>query len=138
MKSSDALGQFTRFAAVGVAGFLVDVCVLYAVAGFAGWYAGRIISFLAAASSTWWLNRRFTFAGTNRDGAPSSTSALREYLKYLLTMLGGAAVNYLAYALTLKWVHLPMAPALGVALGSIAGLLVNFLLARHVVFSTDK
>ena len=135
MKSSDAPGQFIRFAAVGAAGFLVDVGVLYAVAGFSGWYAGRIISFWAAASSTWWLNRRFTFTQSGQAGGPS---ALRVYLTYLLTMIGGAAVNYVVYALTLKWVHLPMAPVLGVALGSIAGLLVNFFMARHVVFSSDK
>jgi len=59
---------------------------------------------------------------------------LREYLGYLVTMLGGAVVNYGAYVLVLHWATGPWAPAAGVALGSCAGLVVNFLSARYLVF----
>jgi putative flippase GtrA len=78
---------------------------------------------------TWALNRRFTFA-ERRSGA----SIAREYVRYLLTMVGGALVNYAAYVLTLHWLGGPLAPALGVAIGSCAGLAVNFLSARFLVF----
>jgi len=94
-----------------------------------GWYLARVLSFLAAATFTWAFNRRHTFAGRAAGG-----SIGREYLAYLGAMLGGGAVNYAVYALTLHWVQGPGAAALGVALGSCAGLLVNFLAARHVVF----
>lgn len=121
--------EFLSFAAVGAIGFGVDLGVLYLVAPASGWYGGRVVSFIAAATATWALNRRYTFA-QRRSGA----SIWREYLHYLLTMLAGALVNYGAYVLTLHWIGGPLAPALGVALGSAAGLVVNFLTARFLVF----
>ena len=51
------------------------------------------------------------------------------------TQLGGFSVNYAVYALML-WM-LPLVhrwPVLGVAAGSVAGLVVNFVLARRFVF----
>jgi putative flippase GtrA len=119
--------QFLSFAVVGAIGFVVDVAVLYLVAPLLGWYGARVLSFLAAATATWALNRRYTFRR-------SEASVLREYLGYLLTMLGGAVVNYGAYVLVLHWATGPWAPAAGVALGSCAGLVVNFLSARYLVF----
>lgn len=125
--------EFLAFGLVGVAGFVVDVSVLYLAAPWLGWYAARVLSFLAAATATWALNRRYTF--TTRE---SGTSLGREYLRYLVTMLGGAAVNYAVYVTTLHWIDGPWAPALGVALGSCAGLVVNFLSARHLVFRARR
>ncbi|MDB5732297.1 MAG: GtrA-like family protein [Variovorax sp.] len=122
--------ELLSFALVGIAGLAVDVAVLYALAPWLGWYGARVVSFWAAASATWALNRRFTFA--HRAGAGGSIG--REYLAYLATMLGGAVVNYGAYALALHWLHVPGAAALGVALGSLAGMGVNFLSARFLVF----
>lgn len=121
--------EFLAFAIVGAAGFVVDVAVLYLAAPVLGWYGARVLSFLAAATATWALNRRYTFSGRRSDA-----SVLREYLGYLVTMLGGAVVNYGAYVLVLHWASGPWAPAAGVALGSCAGLVVNFLSARYLVF----
>ena len=121
--------EFLAFAIVGAAGFVVDVAVLYLAAPLLGWYGARVLSFLAAATATWALNRRYTFRGR-----ASRTSVAREYLGYLATMLGGAVVNYGAYVLVLHWATGPWAPAAGVALGSCAGLVVNFLSARYLVF----
>ncbi|MBT2333279.1 GtrA family protein [Variovorax paradoxus] len=121
--------QFLSFAVVGVIGLVVDVAVLYLLAPLLGWYGARVLSFLAAASATWALNRRYTFSARS-----SNTAVLREYLGYLVTMLGGAVFNYGAYVLVLHWVTGAWAPAAGVALGSCAGLAVNFLSARYLVF----
>jgi putative flippase GtrA len=121
--------EFLSFVVVGAIGFGVDLGVLYLLAPYLGWYGARVISFLAAATATWALNRNFTFRERRSGG-----SILREYTHYLLTMVGGALVNYAAYVLTLHWVGGPLAPALGVAIGSCAGLAVNFLSARHLVF----
>ena len=132
--------QFLRFCAVGVAGFFVDAAALYMVAPVVGWYAGRILSFWAAATTTWILNRTFTFRShvdANRDTG-AEPGVLREYLSYLASMLGGAVVNYLAYLLVLHFVPWASAPLIGVAIGSCAGLVVNFLVARHIVFSATR
>ena len=124
--------EFIRFGLVGVAGFLVDVAVLYLAAPNLGWYVARGVSFLAAATATWWLNRCFTFAARERVGAPDAI--WRQYLQYVVSMLGGAAINYTVYVLTLHWLHDNGAGALGVALGSVAGLAVNYLSASRLIF----
>lgn len=123
--------RFLLFGFAGAIGFVVDVAVLYALAPLLGWYAGRVASFLAAASATWQLNRRLAFA----DADAASRRGWRQYLRYLASMLGGAAVNYAVYAATLHFAAIPHAAALGVALGSVAGLAVNFLTARFLIFS---
>jgi putative flippase GtrA len=121
--------EFLSFAVVGAIGFVVDVAVLYLAAPLLGWYGARVLSFVAAATATWLLNRRYTFSGRRSD-----VSLPREYLGYMATMLGGAVVNYGAYVLVLHWLAGPWAPAAGVALGSCAGLVVNFVSARYLVF----
>lgn len=125
--------EFLTFAAVGIAGLGVDISVLYVTSPVLGWYAARVVSFWAAASTTWALNRRYTFATRS-----SNTSIWREYTGYLLTMLGGAALNYAAYVAVLHWLDNRWAPALGVALGSCAGLTVNYLSARYLVFKGQR
>lgn len=128
-------GSFGRFCVVGAIGFLVDVGVLYALSNSLGWYAARVVSFFCAATATWALNRRHTFAANASTQAPGM---LREYLTWLASMLGGGVVNYLTYLLLLQWQAFGPMPALGVALGSVAGLAVNYLLARHVVFKPGR
>lgn len=121
--------EFLRFCVVGVIGFGVDVATLYATAAYFGWYGARILSFIAAATATWWCNRRFTFQAT-----PKATPLLRQYLRYLASMVLGAVLNYAVYAAVLHWMSMPFKAAFGVALGSCSGLAVNYLLARHLVF----
>jgi hypothetical protein len=125
--------RFIQFGMVGIAGLLVDLAVLYLLAPWLGWYLARTISFFAAASCTWGLNRTFTFR--RASGEQARLSLGREYLTYISSMLGGAAINYATYALTLHWMPGPAAPTLGVALGSCAGLLSNFTAARKLVFA---
>jgi len=127
--------SFAWFVVAGVLGLVVDIVVLYLLAPLFGWYAARVLSFMAAVTTTWLMNRRFAFAdGVRHD------SLLREYLSYVTAMLGGAAVNYAAYALTLHWLegHGRWVAALGVALGSLSGLTVNFLSARYLVFKKGR
>ena len=124
--------QLLRFGAVGIAGLLVDLAALYVLAPLLGWYGGRVLSFVAAASATWWLNRRFTFVAP--AGGPASLPIRHEYARYIGSMLGGALVNYTVYAFTLQLVATPWAPALGVALGSLSGMSLNFVAARYLVF----
>jgi putative flippase GtrA len=122
--------EFLSFAAVGAIGLVVDVVVLYLLAPLLGWYVARVVSFLAAATTTWAFNRRYTFAARIAAGG----SIWREYFSYLATMAAGAVLNYGAYVLTLHWVEGRWAAALGVAIGSIAGMGANFLSARYLVF----
>lgn len=125
-----------RFGIAGVLGFLVDAGVLYLLAPFFGWYGARVLSFWAAATATWLFNRRYTFADS---AAPGGAALWREYGTYLVAMLGGAAVNYAAYALTLHFMPpAAWAPLLGVAVGSVAGMGLNFVSARWLIFRTRR
>jgi putative flippase GtrA len=122
--------EFVRFALAGVAGLAVDIAMLYlALALGAGYYAGRVVSFLAAVWCTWQINRRTTFA----NGLLGS--AWRQWWRYLGAMLGGGLVNYAAYSLVIAFgpAH-PMLALAGVCAGSLAGMTVNFVSAKLLVF----
>ena len=124
--------QFLRFSLVGGAGFLVDVGVLYAMrrAGL-DLYSARVVSFLAAASFTWLGNRLFTFApGRRRDARLGG-----EWAAYIGAMAFGGLVNYGVYAALITWLPPFRAhPWLAVAGGTGAGLLINFVMARRILY----
>lgn len=124
--------QFLRFATVGAAGFVVDAgCLHLVVHGLgAGLYAGRLVSYLTAATFTWALNRRFTFPG-QRDH-----KLTREWLRFLAANAAGGLINYTVYAVLVNAFDMvSMWPVIGVAAGSMAGLIANFILSRRWVFN---
>jgi putative flippase GtrA len=126
--------RFLLFCVAGTIGLAVDISVLYALAPLLGWYVGRLVSFFAAATATYLFNRRWTFA----DASAASREGARPYLRYLASMLAGAAVNYGVYVATLRFVPIEHAAALGVAFGSIAGLGFNFLAAHFILFPSSR
>jgi putative flippase GtrA len=122
--------ELMRFGVVGVAGFVVDAGVLTAAIalGLGPWF-GRVLSYLAAATATFALNRAWTFRGAAR-GRP-----VRQWALFLVVNLVGFVFNYGTYAALIAWVPLVAAtPVLGVAAGSLAGLVGNFVLSRRFVF----
>jgi len=124
-------GEFLRFGIVGTAGFLVDTAALYAAlhALGLGLYGGRVFSYLVAATFTWAMNRRFTF----KDAA--AQSAAGQWGKFVAANAVGAVVNYATYAALVTYVSIVAAyPVLGVAAGSIAGLVFNFAASKRFVF----
>ena len=126
--------EIMLFAISGALGFAVDAGIVqFLVREFAiNPYAARLVSFLAAATTTWYFNRHFTFAGR------SNGSRRRELLRYLVAMAFGFALNYGAYALCIMfWPLVRHWPAIGVAAGSIAGALVNFLSSKYWIFRVE-
>lgn len=128
--TKSTLSQFLRFGISGGIGFVVDVAVLYlAMAAGANFYLGRGISFLCAVFATWQINRNYAFK-------PSGSMSLwQEWWRYLLAMLGGGVINYLCSAIAVALLPPgPLAPMVGVAIGSIAGMSVNFISSKLLVF----
>ncbi|MGH8220974.1 MAG: GtrA family protein [Steroidobacteraceae bacterium] len=121
--------QFLAFSVVGGLGFLVDSSVLYlGLALGLGLRSGRVLSYLAAVTFTWALNRRYTFGA-------SRYRPVEEWARFAATQLAGAAVNLGTYfALIAHSALVVRFPVLGVAAGSLAGLAVNFAVARLFVF----
>jgi putative flippase GtrA len=128
--------QFFRFAVVGTTAFVVDTVVLYvAVWAGLGLYSGRVVSYLVAATFTWYGNRRLTFT-THAHGKPA---IIAEWARFIVANLAGGAVNYATYAAAITSMPLVRAhPVLGVAAGSLAGLSVNFLASKFVVFRSPS
>ena len=95
-----------------------------------GPYWGRCVSFLAAVSVTWLLNRKFTFASRALPGP--------EFVRFVTANAVGVAINFATYTLVIVLFGASgFFPVIGVALGSLAGLAVNFTLSRTLVFSPD-
>lgn len=123
--------QFVRFGIVGTIGFIADASMLTLVLSVTGlgFYLGRLVSFLFAASITWALNRCYTFRDRSKQGR------MRQWGRFVLVNSAGGLVNYGVYSALILGDDLFRAwPVLAVAAGSIAGLLVNFLGSKFLVF----
>lgn len=128
-----ARSQFLRFALVGIVGLFVDLLVLQVSIRIIGLgpVFGRLVSYLCAATTTWAINRRVTFPDQRSDSA-----LLREWGLFLMSNAAGGGVNLGVYwFLVTSNVPFFSSPGLALAVGSIAGLLFNFLASKHVVFS---
>ena len=123
--------QFLQFGVVGTFGFLVDNAFVYtAHYGFGlGLILAGILSFFVAATANWFLNRIWTFRG-------ASTGRLHhEWLSYLGSNAIGFVLNRGVYIALIATSALCVRhPILALAAGSIAGLGVNFVMSRRVVF----
>ena len=85
-----------------------------------------------AATVPWILNRSFTF---RRDAPSAFAHPATEWLSYLGLMLIGGVANYGAYALAIATSETVRAHVwLGVALGSLAGMVINFWTSKRIIF----
>ena len=125
--------ELLQFGLVGTIGFLADSGALLLFLHFGlNPYSGRLGSFFIAVSCTWLLNRNFTFK------AKKSPNFWTEWVKYIIANSMGAVLNYGVYAILLFKVGLVAQwPVLGVAAGSIVGLLANYINSSVFVFK-DK
>lgn len=123
------LAQFLKFGVVGVIGFGIDTAVVYGLRASLGLYGAGAVSYVIAATGNWVLNRIWTFRGQG------SIKAHHQWALFLTTNLLGFALNRGTYALLVTFSALCYAqPVFAVAAGAVAGMFVNFGMARSVVF----
>jgi putative flippase GtrA len=125
------IGQALRFGVVGVIGFAVDTATVYGLHFGAGadLYTAGAAAYVVAATTTWALNRAWTFRGAARE------RPVRQWALFLAVQLIGFALNRGTYAALVTFVPLAaLHPVIAVAAGSVAGMGVNFITARSVVF----
>lgn len=123
--------QLAWFGVGGAIGFIVDAGIVQLLVSKADAnpYIARFFSFVCAATATWLFNRRFTFGDRGGHSLPG------EWVRYMMAMSLGFAMNYSTYALVIYYsafVH--DWPSIAVAAGSLPGSLVNFMTARQWVF----
>jgi len=122
--------RFLWFFVAGLIGFVVDSGVLYATKEMLGLLIARVVSFTCAVLATWLLNRCVTF----RDRS-AGLGLFKEFLSYLGLMLFGGTLNYAVYAWMVLYVSIAQdSPVLGVAVGSLSGMLLNFMTSRYLLY----
>lgn len=127
------LREIFLFGVAGGIGFLVDSGILYLLKGELGLYGARVFSFLAAAFATWVVNRNLAF-----QACRSGVSLRKEFSAYLVLMASGGLVNYALYAwLVTSSEAVAEHPVLGVAVGSLGGMIINYLAARFLLFKRN-
>jgi len=125
--------EVLSFGLVGAIGFCTDTLLLYALKSALGLMHARLLSFAAAVLVTWLLNRTLTFRERK-----SGMSRHRELAAYALLMLAGGAVNYGLYAWMIFTSQFVLVyPIMGIAAGSLAGMMVNLASSRFLLFRFD-
>jgi putative flippase GtrA len=123
------IAQFLRFGVVGTIGFVIDTATVYAVRDALGLYGAGIVGYIVAATGNWVLNRLWTFRGEG------SGPAHRQWALFMVANLAGFVLNRGTYALLVTFVAVAARqPVIAIAAGAVAGLSVNFVLSRRVVF----
>lgn len=122
-----------RFGCVGTLGFVVDAAMVWLFHGALGAIVAQALGFMLAVTVTWVFNRRWTFAGRG------SERKWREWLRYVGANGWGALINNGAYLLAVTFsAWFARYPQMAVALGSLLGMVVNYLMMRHWIFGGKK
>jgi putative flippase GtrA len=124
--------ELMRYCLVGGCGFFVEAAVIGALQYGFQWSAlpCRAVSFPTAVLVTWWLNHRFTFG---------SRGGWAELARYLGTQGIGLLTNLAAYVGVIRlFPELDRQALVPLVVGSALGLVVNFVLAKRLVFIRPK
>ena len=118
--------SFYRFGAVGAVGFAVDAGTFTLLQGWLhAPHLSRLGAFLVAVAATYSLNKRYTFRSYTR-----SRPAI-----YLVGQTFSLGINMSIFSLVI-WnpIWLPAQYYLGLVLGSIAAMFLNYELSRRYAF----
>lgn len=93
----------------------------------------RCLSVAASIFMSWMINRSFTFAYSRQK------PTVQEFVKFGLSQLPGALVNALVSVIAFNFLpYIKSNPWISVALGSCAGMVLNFTIANVFVFKQQK
>ena len=123
--------RFLRFSFIGITGLLVEILCVFVFYKHLGFSAlkSKLFAFPIAVLVTWILNRNLTFKARKNGGL------LAEFFRYLSVTTTGALVNNFVYIFIVQTFDENLSILiLAVAVGSVAGLGVNFFGANRYVF----
>ena len=135
MITNKQLHQLVRFGLSGVAGFIVDASLvaLCAQVYSIGPVLAQVIAFSVAVTVTWIINRYWTFAEN------ASKNWIPEFARYLAANSIGATINNSTYLLLVVLLSIFRDnPTYAVAVGSLAGMISNFIMSRQYAFRSER
>lgn len=120
-----------QFLLVGGGGFVVDMLVFLYLSQFLAWsvLTSRLIAFVIAVIFTWFGNRSFTF-----KHRPKMRKGRQLLLAGLVATVAAIVNLSVFYWVNSLGIDSPFWPALCLALGVLAGLVINWAGANRVVF----
>jgi putative flippase GtrA len=130
---------FVRFACVGLAGYFVNLGLLWLLTKKLGLndYVSGGASIAATMVFTWLGNRYFTFAARRARGSLKAVGW--EFLAFVGANAVGAVSNYALYAGLLRFAGPPFDDKyVAQACGVLAGLVFNYTLSRLLVFRKNS
>ncbi|MDE1896861.1 MAG: GtrA family protein [Rhodospirillales bacterium] len=121
--------SFIRFAIVGTLGFVWDTGTVYLLRPFVNLYIAGTCSFIVAATINWIINRLWTFRHVEHGAAHV------QWVKFLAANAVGFVFNRGTFFLLVAFSPVVVKhPVIGIAAGSAAGLIFNYLLSKRFVF----
>jgi len=135
MNSSSPVSiKFLKFGFVGVVVLGFDAVTFWLLLHvIPSSLVARCLSVAASIFLSWLINRSFTFAYTRER--PTA----QEFIKFALSQLPGALVNALVSVIAFNYLpYIKSNPWVSVALGSCAGMVLNFTIANVYVFKKQQ
>ncbi|SHF29038.1 GtrA family protein [Acidocella aminolytica] len=121
--------SFIRFGIVGTLGFVWDAGTVYLLRPFVSLYIAGTCSFIVAATINWIINRLWTFRHVEHAAAHV------QWAKFIAANAIGFVFNRGTFFLLVAFSPLVVKhPVIGIAAGSAAGLVFNYLLSKRFVF----
>ena len=134
LKEKNNITRFISFCVSGTLGFLIDSVTYYLLSTLFAFYIARFISFFVAVIFTWLFNRTISFNDKKFQG-----SMAKEFMYYFSSMAIGGVANYLSFIGLMEYVEIVKDyPVIGIAVGSVVGLAINFTLSKLVVYRTQR
>ncbi|MCR4322767.1 MAG: GtrA family protein [Candidatus Azambacteria bacterium] len=143
------LYQVGKFGIVGFTNFVVDTGVFHVIIALSGSaHSGYLVSVFSIPITTWTIFKILSFIGANAHSffwnkfwtfeQKEVKTAKREYIGFLVISLGGLLINSGAFSVAFAFRPEGASEALwgtiGVAVGSVIGLLWNFVGYKFLVF----
>lgn len=122
--------RVAKFGIVGVLGFITDAGFFFLLKIWVNIYTAKLFSFMVAVIVTWLINRFFTFKYVDKN-----KKIHVEFLLYLLVSILGGGINYMAFYFSVNFSSTILKfPIIGVAFGSLCGMVFNYTSTRLFVF----
>ncbi|MDR2247710.1 MAG: glycosyltransferase family 2 protein [Treponema sp.] len=130
-----AFSQVIRFCVVGGLGTVTNLIIFFIFADTFGMpeIPVSIGCFLIAGTQNYIINHKWSFARNTRQ----TVLSIKKWLTFLSGSLAGLAVNILVMTAVLAY-FMPPLKFIALACGILAGMVVNFIISKFIVFRRNK